>query len=240
MKLVTSLAVASIAFFPVAANALQVTINSVSGSWSAVTGGGSPSGIGTNTLSWGVPSNSGGEQSSYVFDGVAPPVAGPFDAGVIFDLGEFTHNNYTITAAGGSITGAQLAVTVNGTLGSSQNFTLTSFFDFAHNETDNNPSGYNNCSFGGDEPCPDIVTPTNHVFGSDTIDIGGVEYMIAVTGFDGIGSHFQTLEGKSNDATLQATFTTKASVVPVPAGLPLLVSALGLVGFVARRRRRAA
>lgn len=239
MKIAMGFAAAAVAFLPFATNALavQVDIDTVTGVWTDVSGGDNVA-MNGNTLSWGTPLGSDG-QSSYVFDGTAP--TGPHDAGEIFDIGMFTHNNYTI-GNGTSIDGATLEVTTTGTIydtasGSSKTFELTSIFDFDHNETTNNPRG--NCNFGGNKPCPDLVTAFNDILGSETLTLDGMDYLLAITGFED-GTTFLTKEGDANSTSLQATFISKASVVPLPAGLPLLVSALGLVGFAARRRRRAA
>lgn len=51
---------------------------------------------------------------------------------------------------------------------------------------------------------------------------------------------FNTTNGTPVDYTPNIDFNVTASPVPVPAALPLLASAMGVTGFVARRRRKAA
>ncbi|MEM8839519.1 MAG: choice-of-anchor K domain-containing protein, partial [Pseudomonadota bacterium] len=142
MKLKALGAAALLSFLPYQALAGPVTLNidSVTGVWTSASGA-AVGGLGTNQISWGTPL--GASQSSYVFDGVAPPTQGPFSAGDDFTLGTFTHNNFPIT--GSAITGATLEVTIMGTAqnGSSENFNLTSTFDFDHFET---PNGANPCA----------------------------------------------------------------------------------------------
>jgi opacity protein-like surface antigen len=92
------------------AHAVEVTIDSVTGTWSNVTG--TPvflNGVGTKQINWGIPVDGG--QSGYRFDGVAPPSSGPFGTGTSFDLGTFTHFNQPIQG-GTSITGATLNLSI--------------------------------------------------------------------------------------------------------------------------------
>jgi hypothetical protein len=218
------------------AHAVEVTIDSVTGTWSNVTGTpASLNGVGTNQINWGIPA--GGGQSGYRFDGVAPPAQGPFGVGTAFDLGTFTHINQPIQS-GTSITGAtlNLTITFESDLFSGQR-TLTSQFVFAHDETPNNPTPQDpNC-------CPDIVTALTNVGGSTTFSSGGINYIFAFTGFQQNGvnfSQFSSPEGGSNQASLFGSFVD-VRTVPGPivgAGLPGLVMACSGLLALARRRRQ--
>ena len=215
----------------------DVFISSVVGVWTATTGT-TASGIGTNEIRWGnpsPPSSDPEDQSGYKFVGAAPPVAGPFAEGEVFDLGEFTHFNEPITAP--SITGATLQVTTEG-LVDGVFFSILSVFEFDHFETVNFP-GDGVCAAGGSTPCPDLVTPTLNVGASESVSIGGVDYFISVTGFD-IGSSFLTLENATNTATLQGTFTADVSgVIPLPAAAWFLLAGVGGLAAVGRRKKAA-
>lgn len=235
MHLARLIGAAAVVLAPCAAWAgtVTVSISEVTGIWIA-SAGATANGIGTNTISWGTPAE--GQQSSYVFDGAAPPTAGPYAPGQVFDIGKFTHNNFPIFDP--MITGATLQVEVSGTAtnGSTVPFVLTSIFEFSHNETPNFPFG-DLCSFGGSVPCPDVVTPTLNMTASEAFTIDGLDYVIAVTGFQGIGESFLTEENAMNMAILQASFVQTTEAIPVPAGLPLLISALAMLGLASRRRR---
>ncbi|WP_210115066.1 THxN family PEP-CTERM protein [Roseovarius aestuariivivens] len=206
-------------------------IDSVTGVWTAVSGA-TVSGLGSNEIRWGTPTTTGGEQSGYRFDGAAPPTQGPYSEGQVFDLGSFTHFNFPIFAP--SITFAELEVTTAGTVGGAA-FSITSVFDFDHFETPNDGSP---CAAGGVQPCPDLVTPTLNIGASESVSVGGVDYFISVTGFD-IGTGFLTLEGQSNTAQLQGTFTARVSAIPLPAAGWMLIAGLGGLAAMGRRRKKA-
>lgn len=245
MKITSALAGLALIALPFAASAITIDIDTVSGVWIAYeadngTPSAGPTGIGSSTLTWGEELNDQDKQSSYVFEGNAP--SGPHNAGDVFNLGDFTHNNFTIRLP--SITGATLKVTITGTAdGDTEDvaFNLTSVFDFTHHETPNEPGP---CELGGDTPCPDLVEVDTNVANSTTITVDGEEYLFDVTGFLFNGEmleSFLTEESQANTATLQARFV-KAKLVDVPAPpvLLLLLSGLGMLGFAAYHRRRRA
>jgi hypothetical protein len=229
---------AAVAAVPLTADAVTtLQIDSVTGVWTSSVGGSNVNGVGTNTLSWG----GGNPQSSYVFTGDAPPAFGGILPGAVFDLGTFTHNNFPILLP--AISMATLAVDVTGTLFldgvNSGVFSIMSTFDFEHNETPNSLP----CDPTGATICPDVVTLMLNEGASETIEIDGVSYILDITGFVVGGvlvDQYVTEENQENDAILQGRFREVTSVIPVPAALPLFLSALAGFGFMSRRRRAAA
>lgn len=249
IKLATAALMAGAASIAVAAAApVTVTVNSVVGEWTSVSGGNALEGLNTNEVRWGSNGQSTATKSGYRFDGAAPPVQGPFGVGVVFDLGTFTHFNFPISA-GTAITGATLKITIDATItnGITQNITLSSFFDFAHNETSNFVDPSITCPDGtaagsgvNVNGCADIVTPTLNVGASDSIVIDGQTYVFSTTGFD-IGSSFATVEQATNTATLKGTFTVRPTP-PIQTSEPGLIGLFGLgllgLGYASRRRAK--
>lgn len=233
IKMFTASTAIACALSPIAASAASVGdvfIDSVVGVWTATTGT-TATGLGTNTISWGQPVTNAG-QSRYTFDGAAPPQQGPFSENEVFTLGTFTHDNFPIFAP--SITGATLEVTTMGSVDGSP-FSIGSTFEFDHFET---PNDGNPCAAGGSTPCPDLVTPTLNVGASDSLTIDGVNYFIAVSGFD-IGDSFLTLEGQSNTAKLTGSFTADVAPIPLPAAGWMLIAGAGALVAAGRKRRAA-
>jgi hypothetical protein len=238
----TALTTAAVLMAGAAFAAPTVTINSVTGKWTSLTGGAGISGLNTNSVKWGLPTTN--PQSGYQFVGVAPPPQGPYLEDVPFNLGTFTHFNNPINA-GSSITQAILEVTFDLTFNAGQvdetNLpTFMSTYLFNHDET---PNGDNPCKYGGANGqgvningCADKVTPVINPDLSDSIEIGGLIYYLSVAGFD-VGSSFLTVEGKDNVATLKGVFTTKPAVIPLPAAAWLLLAGIGGLGLASRRRK---
>ncbi|MFH7244509.1 MAG: THxN family PEP-CTERM protein [Spirulina sp.] len=191
---------------------------STGGVWTTATPNGAISGVGTNTISWGTPAESGGQKSSYVFAGRSTFTA-PTD-GTKFSLGEFTHNNFPIT--GTTLSEANLEVSLTGDISKVFNFV------FKHIETPNNA---NPCAEGGDQPCPDRVFLPS-LFSQETVNIGGQDLFLKISGFevDGVTTQsFLTKENQANTAFLVGQFTP----VPTPALLPGLIG----MGIAALRKR---
>ncbi len=223
------------------ASATTVDLLSVEGTWVSITGGVGTAGVGTDEISWG--STTGGGRSSYVFEGVAPPPELNIAPNVLFDLGEFTHNNFPIPSGSG-ITGARLRVDYSLAIpsgGGAQSF--SAFFDFDHFETPNNedPCADGNPNFEGVNinGCADRVRITTDFDGSESVTIGDTTYFLSISGF-GIDSdvEFWTIEEDSNSIGLRAEFVTRVDVIPLPAAGWMLLTALGGLGFAAHRRRR--
>jgi hypothetical protein len=236
MKKLTLSAIALALLSSTAALADSVVIDSVTGAWSNPIGGvavninnaGSPA-----TIRWGT----GGPQSGYNFTGVSPPSAGPFSPGDQFTLGTFQHVNNPIDS-GTAITGVTLTLTILYKLNGGSEQSLTDVFQFAHDETPNDCTPLPGCA-------NDIVTATNNLAVSQTIQIGNTDYTFGVTGFQYNGgqfTQFSSPEGGTNSALLIGTFdTVQHLAVPGPivgAGLPGLIAACGGLVALARRRRQ--
>lgn len=118
--------------------AVEISIDEVTGNWTSVDGGTDVTGVGTNEIRWGTPSNEFDEKSGYLFEGAAPAA---FNVNVDeeFTLGDFTHLNYIIKSGGG-INGAVLSLQMALTITDSpfgESFSDLLSFDFFHNETPN-------------------------------------------------------------------------------------------------------
>ncbi len=234
-----------------AAAAATVSVTAVNGIWTAAAPGNAPNlnGIGTSTINWGTGSQSGGfRQSSYTFSGPSGlPVA--LTSGQSFVLGQFTHSNWPIVAlpAPSSITGATLQITFDLLVGGTAQ-TISQIYDFAHWETANAAAP---CADGGTvgsgvdiNGCADRVQATLNPAVSDTFTIGGVDYQINISAFQGFAPDangvptFWTVESSQNTADLIATFDA-VDVPPAPVPLPatglLLLAALGTAGAIRRR-----
>lgn len=220
------------------ANAATVTVTSVSGVWSSgvQTNGNAPTGIGTSSISWGIPVTPR-LYSGYTFAATGVPFSPVAES--TFTFGTLTHNNFPIYAP--SLSSAVLDLTVAVDIGgTSQN--LTAQYLFSHNETTNTAG---TCPAGSVTVCDDIVSFSPIYSSFDTINVDGVEYTFVLDNFvnsDGVSvSNFLTAEGQANTAQLVGRFTSEIPLpaVPVPAAFPLLVGAIGALGFVARRKRAA-
>ena len=119
---VTSVALSMVASAGMAA---VVTINNVTGEWTGTTptdvyGLNSSSSGSYSEINWGDPAN-GVDQSGYSFEGlIPPPVEVDTTVGTEFDLGIFTHSNFSLWAnvnwGAASITSADLMVSFDLTI----------------------------------------------------------------------------------------------------------------------------
>lgn len=180
---------------------------------------------GNEEITWGNPASDQG-QSGYLFEGAAPA---QFDVetGDIFSIGDFTHTNQPVW---GSITGAQLDITMDLMIGGVLLTEGLFSFSFLHDETSNNCDTSPTCS-------NDLVSFSN-LTTSDSFLVDGIEYTLDLIGFsvDGvITTEFSTVEGQMNTAQLLGTFTSTESV-PAPPAFVLL--ALGLIGIVLSRKAK--
>jgi len=220
------------------ANAVDINIITVTGTWVDIDPNALPgsSGLGTSSIRWGQPTNQ--PQSGYDFAGNAPQT---FALGSGATLGTFTHINNPINA-GSSITGATLNLSISFTAPDlfAGSKVLNSQFIFSHNETSNitPPAG---C-------CPDIVTAVLNPAQTQVFSFGGHDYAFGVTGFQVNNVNFvqfSSPEGGTNQAFLRGTFADVTTfAVPGPAagaGIPGLIAACGgLFALIRRRRRQAA
>ncbi len=215
-----------------AASAEEVSVGDVTGIWTSASPADAVSGVGTNEISWGDE-----DRSSYVFEGEDQSEVSTVDfpdEDYRFDLGTFTHNNFSIT--GEALDTAQLQVDTQLTIDDTTR-DISSVFTFDHVETQNDADP----CFGDQEPgeggCPDRVTFSVNEALSDVVEIGNKRYFVGLTGFQDNGETaevFWTDEGQPNVATLRGVVTQ----VPVPATLPLYGLGLAGLGLAAARRRR--
>lgn len=233
-----SLAISATLALACAAQAGTISIQSVTGQWTGVTGGTNVNGLDTGTVRWGT--NTGSGQSGYRFTGLAP--TGPHAPDSVFDMGTFTHFNRPISA-GTSISAAILKVAFTFSIDGGAAITRHSIFDFAHWET---PNAANPCADGGANGsgnningCGDRVTPVSNPSFSEAFLIGNTKYVFDVTGFN-FGSSFWTKENSTNSAVIQGRITeTNIAPVPLPAAGFALMAGLAGLGVVARRRKAA-
>ena len=182
---------------------------------------------GNEEIIWGNPASDQG-QSGYRFDGAAPD-AFTVETGDIFSVGDFSHTNQPVW---GSITGAQLNITMDLMIAGAMLGEGPFSFSFLHDETTNACEPLPDCS-------NDLVSFSNMIT-SDSFLVDDIEYTLELIGFsvDGIfTTEFSTVEGQVNTAQLLGTFTVANSVPAPPAFLLLLV---GLTGILFGRKKRQA
>ncbi|WP_210115058.1 choice-of-anchor K domain-containing protein [Roseovarius aestuariivivens] len=191
-------------------------------------------------LAWGTPGGSGTDfnpvrfRSGFEVQVASDPVPNP--ASPVpgqFDFGTFTHFNNPI-AAGTGLTSVDLTVTADVVLdGITTILSGASFlFNFALDET------ANACS--PQPSCADDTVTTSVLNGTSTVNVGGVDYTLSFLGFvqNGVlNSQFVSPEGTANTGTLRAEFTSAIpGTIPLPAGLPLLLTGLGGLAWLRRRK----
>ena len=228
----TAVGAAALAY-ATSASAITIDVISVTGIWTDATPAAAVTGVGFPTISWGTGS---GGPSSYNFTGAAPPPLTGFNVGDVFSIGTFTHDNNPISPP--SLQTAELTVdwSIEINNGSTLAISGQTVYDFNHNETPNTPG---TCPDGSVSICDDIVTFTLNPEETDVFTYEGEQYIFTISSFLVDGSpatDFLTQEGKKNTAVLQGS----VNVVPVPAAVWLLGSAVAGLGAAGWRRRKAA
>jgi hypothetical protein len=237
-----------------AASAAQITIQSVSGTWDAISvvdnlgGNANLTGEGTNTIRWGrsYPGYSG--RSGFSFVGTSN--VGPFDVDTLFKVGDFTHMNRVIYM-GQHVDVAQLNLTVTASFDGMLR-TFNTSYRFSLWETPNlaNPCGNGQQNFVpgtvNENGCADRVRLLKNDSLTDVFEHNGLTYQFDLFGFLG-GRTYWTIENLNNTTALFARFLVSGNpppppptptVIPLPAAGWLLLGALGGVAGLRRLRRR--
>ena len=247
LKALTATTAIVLALSSASAFAASVSITSITGIWTSATPNDTVNldGIGTSSIEWGTESNATDSLSGYDFVAAGVPIAAT--ESVNFVLGDFVHNNFTIAASPtpATITNADLQVTFGFTVDGGPEQQVVSSYSFLHNETTNNADPCADLGTDGVgvniNGCADSVTATLNVGSTQSFMIGGDEFVFNISGFEQMGipmATFWTIENQSNEAQLVASYTTKASVVPLPAAGWMLLAGFG--GLAAMKRRKKA
>jgi hypothetical protein len=205
----------------------------VDGAWVNPTPSAAPvetTGIGTPAFTWGT-STGATPPNSVVFDNLGGLFAST--AETPFKVGKITYFNGT-TAIGSTPDSVQLALTLNfadpalGAIVSNYTFNIVTTTNTADPDAS---ADYLNL--------PNAFSTTSFLIGSTTYNVKLVGFQdIVGDGFlasDDLALHVR--EGGTASADLFAEVTTQVSGVPEPQNVALMFAGLGLMGFVARRRR---
>lgn len=217
-----------------ASSASAVTFSgTASGEWSNPVGTtgftiGNNDGGGTADVNWGTPTT--GLDNLWSFDGTGSDggVGWSTSAGSLFSFGDFTYRNGSVS--GHDFEGADLSVTLS-ILAPLLSSTIYDF-EFIVNNVPNN---------SGDPVTDGDIADIGGTVSSQSFNFGGIDYELSLFGFsqDGganITSGFNIPEGDIQTAALYGSIS-QVSVVPVPAGLPLILTGLAALGFARRSKK---
>ncbi len=262
MRMITMGAVsAALTLIASSAFSATVTIENVTGSWTASTpsdvyGLGVDNGEASSTISWGKAARRG-RQSGYRFDSAVPPSV-DLTPGSEFELGVFSHINrpiYTMPEGGqaGKIESAELTVDFSVRINDSL-YDVSRTYGFTHYETPNGGDEIGACQFGGtsgaaginSRGCADRVELEGQG-GDEVFSVDGLDIIFEIAGFqvDGeITDFFMTKERAINEAVLIASYRLFddggqiPSPVPLPAAGWMLIAGVGGLAAMKRRKRR--
>jgi hypothetical protein len=226
-----------------AAIASTVSVSPVGGLWANPVysrGTAGVTGFGGSNIQWGRPAP-WSVQSKYTFTG-GPAVTSSVPGA--FLIAAYSHTNGTIYSSSARIAGADLDLTVSGSI-NGQGYSFANAFRFTHNETLNSA---NPCVAGGGRNCGDYVTIAALNTTPFTVTQGASVFTLLIDGFvtalnGPVVTSFLNPEGAIRTLYLQARWQeviTNANPdpdpVPLPASAFLIIAALG--GLTAARRRR--
>lgn len=228
--------VAGLVMWPTHVKADDITVESISGTWSDIQAGKNLVGSGTNAIFWGGKNATDSQKSGYEFSAPSPVIF-PVTLGQQFTVGTFTNFNQEIPI-GTAITAATLTVDlsldINGTLFNN----LTFVYNFNHDETLNVAP----CLPGASSVCDDKDTFTNNTAKTSVFTVDGKQYTLDLTGFfhNGVlATSYLTPEDSTNSAVLDAVITAVNVGVPEPSTNLLLGSTLLITGWAIRQRKTA-
>ena len=147
----------------------------------------------------------------------------------------------TLDVSGGqAISGTGTVTTTNGALSGPETLTLVTLSTTGVN---NLGSGNLSYRFGGGT---DLIGDTTFNSGDPWVSGNGLVFMVGGAGNNGLniwanssgpgGSYTGFLAGTANYEGTTGSFTVTVAPVPLPAGLPLLLSGIAGIGLMVRRR----
>lgn len=250
-------AAAALGLIASSALAATVSIESVTGAWTATSPNNAYGVTVSNSdafseVTWGK-APKGGLQSGYSFERTIPPAV-EAQPGEEFALGKFTHHNWPIytVPGGGKATAIEWAelqvdfdVKIDDTL-----YSFTRSYRFDHDETPN--EGNNGaCAHGGsngdagvnENGCADRVVASINEAASEVLNVDGKIYTFDISGFEVEGEtldFFLTKENAINEAILVGTYTVSdLAPIPLPAAGWMLLAGIGGLAAMKRRKARA-
>jgi hypothetical protein len=149
----------------------------------------------------------------------------------------------TLDVSGGQALSGSGTITSSAYLGGAESLTLVTLSTVGVNNLGGGNLSYR---FGGGT---DLIGDTIFNSGDPWVSANGLVFAVGGPGDNGFnvwansstpgGSYTGFLAGNSNYESTVGTFTATLAAVPLPAALPLLLSGLGGLGVLARRRKLA-